>query len=254
MSSLILGGTVFLCLFGAAMFGMWLRSRLPDHHLSAESKDAIRLATAVVGTLSALALGLLIASAKSTYDSAETELKTSVGRVLLLDRVMAHYGRETAQARSLLRQLVMARVEQGWGYAANDEAAMDIAVDNAGIEPVQDLLRSLSPATDAQRWLQSRALEVSGQIAAAHWMLVETGSEGLPWAFLTILVFWLALLFATFGLLAPGNATIVVTLLVCSLSVAGAVFLVVDMAGPYLGLIYVSDAPLRAALDELGRK
>jgi hypothetical protein len=236
------------------MFGMWLRSRLPEHHLSGDSKDAIRLATAIVGTLSALALGLLIASAKSAYDSAETELKTSVGRVLLLDRVMAHYGPQTAGARSVLRQLVMARLEQGWGYAGNDEAATDIAVDSAGIEPVQDLLRALSPATDAQRWLQSRALEVSGQIAEAHWMLVETESEGLPWAFVTILVFWLALLFTTFGLLAPGNATIVATLLVCSLSVAGAVFLIVDMAHPYLGLIYVSDAPLREALDELGRK
>ena len=76
-------------------------------------------------------------------------------------------------------------------------------------------------------------------------MLLETGSESLPWALLMILVFWLALLFATFGLLAPGNATIIATLLVCSLSVAGAVFLIVDMAHPYLGLIYVSDAPLR---------
>jgi hypothetical protein len=253
MSSLILGGTVFICLFGAAMFGIWLRPRLPEHQLSAESRDAIRLATAVVGTLSALALGLLIASAKSTYDNAETELKTSVGRVLLLDRVMAHYGPETAAARSLLRQLVTARLQQGWGYAGNDEDATDIAVGDAGVEPVQDLLRALSPATDAQRWLQSRALEVSGQIAEAHWMLLDTGSEHLPSAFLMILVFWLALLFTTFGLLAPGNATIVATLLVCSLSVAGAVFLIVDMAHPYLGLVYVSDAPLREALDELGR-
>ena len=254
MSSLSLGAMVFLCLFGAAMFGMWLKSRLPDHHLTANSKDAIRLATAVVGTLSALALGLLIASAKSTYDNAETEMRTSVGRVVLLDRVMAHYGPETGQARSLLRQLVKARLDLGWGYASNDEAAMDIAVDNAGIEPVQEILRGLSPATNAQRWLQSRALDVSGQIAEAHWMLLDTGSESLPSAFLMILVFWLALLFATFGLLAPGNATIVATLLVCSLSVAGAVFLIVDMAHPYLGLIYVSDTPLREALDQLGRK
>jgi hypothetical protein len=254
MSSLTLGGIVFLCLFGAALFGMWLKSRVPDHHLAAESKDAIRLATAIVGTLSALALGLLIASAKSTYDDAETEMRTSVGRILLLDRVMAHYGPETAKARGLLRQLVTARLDQGWGYASNDEAAADIAVGNAGIEPVQDILRALSPATDAQRWLQSRALEVSGQIAEAHWMLVDTGSESLPWAFLMVLVFWLALLFATFGLLAPGNATIVATLLVCSLSVAGAVFLIVDMAHPYLGVIYVSDAPLREALDQLGQK
>ena len=253
MSSVVLGGIVFLCLFGATLIGMLLRSRLPDHHLSVESRDAIRLATAVVGTLSALALGLLVASAKSAYDNAEGELKTSVARIMLLDRVMAHYGPETAVARDLLRKLVMERLDQGWGSASARDTASETGVNDTGIEPVQDILRTLSPTTDAQRWLQSRALEVSGQIAEAHWMRLETGSEGLPWPFLTILVFWLAVLFATFGLLAPGNATVVLTLLVCSLSVAGAVFLIVDMAHPYLGLIYVSDAPLRAVLDQLGR-
>jgi hypothetical protein len=101
--------------------------------------------------------------------------------------------------------------------------------------------------------LQSRALEVSGQIAEAHWLLVEKGGEGPPWAFLAILVFWLALLFFTFGLLAPGNGTVVCILFVCALSVAGAVFLIVDMAHPYLGFIRVSDAPLRTALAHLGQ-
>jgi hypothetical protein len=91
LSSLALGGIVFLCLFGAALLGMLLRFRLPDHHLSTESRDTIKLATAIVGTLSALALGLLIASAKSAYDTAEAELSTSVAHILLLDRVMAHY-------------------------------------------------------------------------------------------------------------------------------------------------------------------
>ena len=172
---------------------------------------------------------------------------------MLLDRAMMHYGPETATARELLRTLVVARLDQGWGRGSEHAAAAETTADNTSIEPVQDILRALSPTTDAQRLLQSRALEVSGQIAEAHWMLLEPGSEGLPWAFLTILVFWLAVLFVTFGLLSPANATIVLTLFVCSLSVAGAVFLIVDMAHPYLGIIYVSDAPLRATLDQLGR-
>ena len=184
MSSVVLGGIVFLCLFGAALIGMLLRSRLPDHHLSVESRDAIKLATAVVGTLSALALGLLVASAKSAYDNAEGELKTSVARIMLLDRVMAHYGPETAAARGLLRKLVVARLDQGWGNASAHDAASETGVDDTGIEPVQDILRTLSPTTNAQRWLQSRALEVSGQIAEAHWMRLEKGERrpavGIP--------------------------------------------------------------------------
>lgn len=242
MSALTIGGIVFVFLSLAISMGMMLSLRLPHHHLGADSKDTIKLATAVVGTLSALALGFLIASAKTTFDLAEAELRTSVAQVVLLDRVMAHYGAETAGARQALAQLVEARLQQSGGEIAT-----------AGIEPVQDELRSLIPEVEAKRLLQSRALEVSGKIAEAHWLLVEQEGEEPPWAFLAILVFWLALLFFTFGLLSPRNATVVSILLVCALSVAGAVFLIIDMAHPYLGLIRVSDAPLRMALENLGR-
>jgi hypothetical protein len=101
--------------------------------------------------------------------------------------------------------------------------------------------------------VQNRALEISGEIAEARWMLTESQPEWLLGPFLLVMVFWLSLLFASFGLMAPANATVAVTLMICAMSVAGAVFLVVDMAHPYRGLIYISDAALRAALDRLGR-
>jgi hypothetical protein len=252
LSSITLGAIVFACLFGASLIGILVRNRLPPHHLDSESKDAIRLSTAVVGTLSALALGLLIASANNVYNNAEAELRTSVARVLLLDRVMAHYGPDTADARSRLHRLVENRLVQGWGTAAQ-QVGIDPYDEAQGIEPIQVELRNLTPATEPQRLLRARALEVSGQLAEAHWMLVESKSEGLPTAFLVILVFWLAWLFLTFGLQAPANPTVMGVMLVCSLSVAGAVFLVVDMAHPYLGVIHVSDGPLRAALAHIGK-
>ena len=253
MSSIALGTLVFICLFGASLIGIVVRNRLPDHHLDAESKDVIRLSTAVVGTLSALALGLLIASANNVYTNAESELRTSAARLLLLDRVMARYGPETADARRLLHRLVENRLVQGWGNAS-EQAGIEPYDENQGIEPIQGELRNLVPATEPQRLLQARALEVSGLLAEAHWMLVESRSEGLPTAFLIILVFWLAWLFLTFGLQAPANPTVIGVMLVCSLSVAGAVFLVIDMAHPYLGVVHVSDAPLRAALDHIASR
>jgi hypothetical protein len=253
VSSVVLGAIVFFVLCVATVAGMRARFRLPDHHLNLESKDVIRLATAVVGTLSALALGLLIASAKSTFDTADTEMRSSVARVLLLDRVMAHYGPETEEARQSLRTLVERRLERGWSVATTDQASGKFPGDYRDIEAVQDRLRELKPQTDAQRLLQGRALEISGEVAEAHWLLVETDSEGLPWAFLTILVFWLSLLFGTFGLQAPPNLTVFSILLICALSVAGAVFLIVDMANPYIGLIHISGDPLRAALLRLGQ-
>jgi hypothetical protein len=253
LSSIALGTLVFICLFGAALVGILVRDRLPAHHLDAESKDVIRLSTAVVATLSALALGLLIASANTVYNNAEAELRTSAARLLLLDQVMAHYGPETAGARSRLHRLVEYRLVQGWGTAA-DQAGNEPYDENQGIEPVQGELRNLVPATEPQRLLQARALDISGLLAEAHWMLVESSSEGLPTAFLVILVFWLAWLFLTFGLQAPANPTVIGVMLVCSLSVAAAIFLVIDMAHPYLGVIHVSDEPLRAALEHIASR
>lgn len=230
-----------------------MRSRLPDHHLNAESKDVIRLATAVVGTLSALTLGLLIASAKSSYDNAEVEMRTAAARVLLLDRVMAQYGPETDKARQLLRELIERRLSRGWTAETTDETSGNAPGEYQDIEAVQAVLRSLLPRGSVQHSLQARAVEVSGMMAEAHWLLVESGEEGLPWAFVTVLVCWLSLLFATFGLQAPANLTVLSILLVCALSVAGAIFLVSDMANPYVGLIRVSDAPLQSAIERLGK-
>ncbi|MBY3034405.1 DUF4239 domain-containing protein [Rhizobium leguminosarum] len=253
MGSLLVGGLVFVFLSMATSIGLIVRGRLPDHHLNAESKDVIRLATAVVGTLSALALGLLIASAKSSYDNAEVEMRTAAARVLLLDRVMAQYGPETDKARQLLRELIEKRLSRGWTAETTDETSGKAPGEYQDIEAVQADLRSLAPRDAVQHSLQARALEVSGMLAETHWLLVESGKEGLPWAFLTVLVCWLSLLFATFGLQAPANPTVLSILLVCALSVAGAIFLVSDMANPYVGLIRVSDAPLQFAIERLGK-
>jgi hypothetical protein len=174
-----------------------------------------------------------------------------MARLVLLDRVMARYGSDTNAARARLRTLVETRLSPAWG---GDASATYAGGEKTSIEPVQAELRALSPDTNAQRLLQSRALQVSGDIAEAHWMLTETGGDGLPWAFLAVLVFWLGLLFVTFGLLAPTNATVIGLLFACALSVAAAVFLIVDMAHPYIGIIHVSDAPLRTALEQLGQK
>jgi hypothetical protein len=248
MSALPVSLAVLVCLFGATLIGMAAARRLPHHHLGSESKDVIKLATAVVGTLAALALALLVGSAKATFENANAELRTSMARVVLLDREMARYGSDTGAARAHLRTLVETRLNEAW--TGNASAASE----KASIEPVQAELRALSPGTDAQKVVQSQALQVSSAIAEAHWLLTETVGEGLPWAFLAVLVFWLALLFVTFGLLAPINTTVIGLLFACAVSVAAAVFLIVDMAHPYIGLIHVSDEPLRTALAQLGQK
>ena len=252
MSALATSGTVAMCLAVAALAGLYLSRRLPDHHLSLELKDTIKLATAVVGTLSALALGFLIASAKTTFDNADNELRTSVAHIILLDRVMRQYGPETSPARAELAKIVKSRLDEHWGGHVSVQASTPNDGD-FGIEPVQAALRSLEPQSEVQTILKTRALEVSGVIAEAHWLLAERGNERLPTAFLIILVFWLSLLFLTFGLLAPKNGTVIGIVIICGFSVAGAVFLVIDMAHPYQGIVHLSDEPLRIAMERIGR-
>ncbi|CAH1670921.1 conserved membrane hypothetical protein [Hyphomicrobiales bacterium] len=249
MSPLAIGCIAFVFVFGGALAGMWLRSRLPEHHLGTESRDAIKLATAIIGTLSALALGLLIASAKRSFDDAGAERRTSAARVLLLDRVMAHYGPETQALRVSLRKLLAARLN-----AEEEAVSRDVSLaEGVDVEAIQDGLRSLTPQNEAQRLLQARALQVSGDIAEARWQRTETEVGGFPTPFLAVLILWFVLLFTSFGVLAPSNGTVVLTLLVCALSVSVALVLVIDMDHPYLGFIRVSDMPFRTALERLGQ-
>lgn len=249
MSPIGVGAIAFLCVFGGALLGMHLRSRLPDHHLGQESRDAIKLATAIIGTLSALALGLLIASAKRSFDEASADRRTSSARIVLLDRALAQYGPPTAELRANLKSIMQARLK-----AEQEAVNGDLSVnDGVEIEAAQQRLRNLVPQTEAQRALQQRALQLSGDLAEAQWIRTESEVGGFPTPFLAILIMWFTLLFASFGLLAPGNATVVATLFVCSLSVSAALVLIIDMDHPHLGFIRISEEPLRWALEQVGR-
>jgi hypothetical protein len=105
---------VLACVFGGALFGMFLRGVLPEQHLSADSKDTVRLGTGLIGTMTALLLGLLVASAKSFYDTQSSELTEMSAKIVLLDRVLAHYGPETKEVRDLLHGAVARTLDGLW--------------------------------------------------------------------------------------------------------------------------------------------
>jgi hypothetical protein len=250
MNSLSIGSTVFALVFGGALLGMQLGRILPQQHLGPDAKDVIKVSTAMVATLAALVLGLLTASASSALDSKETELRSMAGQVILLDRAMANYGPETAEARTLLRQLVIARVNQVWPEEAM--VAPDAISRGAGVEAVQQKLLALSPKSGAQRWLQSTALNATHDISTARWSVLEHIGSSIQWPLLVVVVFWLIIIFASFGLFAPRNASVTAMLFLAALSVAGAIYMILAMDQPYGGLLKLSSAPLRIALSELG--
>ncbi|MGD0232672.1 MAG: hypothetical protein ABSC19_20350 [Syntrophorhabdales bacterium] len=249
MGAIAISSIAFICMFGAALLGLFLRAVLPEHHLSADSKDVVKLGIGMIATLAALVVGLLISSAKGSFDTINSELRQAGAKITLLDRVMAKYGPETTEARALLRRTVVTGIKRVWPEDKTVSPA-----EPAGIEDVQDRLRELSPRNDAQRSLQSRAVQIASDLSEARWLLLEQQRDSsLPMPFLVILIFWLTVIFASFGLFSSPNATVIVILLVCALSAAGSIFLILELDRPAQGLIKVSDAPLRNALLHLGQ-
>jgi hypothetical protein len=255
VSPLAISLIVFGCIFGGTLLGMFLRAVLPEHHLSDQSKDVVKLGTGMIATLAALVLGLLIASAKGSFDTVNSGLIQASSKIILLDRVMAQYGPETREARDLQRRGVASVIELTWPKERTGQTearAIDPRTGQIGLEVVQDKLRQLSPQNDAQRYLQSRALQLSDDIAETRWLLIERrGQSSLPTPFLVMLVAWLVIIFFSFGLFSPRNATVIVVLLLCALSAAGSLYLIQELDSPYGGLMQVSSAPLRNALAQL---
>lgn len=252
MTALGVATIVFACVFAGVLFGMLLSRVLPKEHLSNDAKDVIKVTMAMIATLAALVLGLLIASAKNSLDDKENAVKSWASQIILLDRTLAEYGPETQEARDLLRQAVAMRVAQLWP-GSREKVSPEIITKGQGIEGVQRALFALTPKTDAQRWLQSTALQITNNIAAGRWLIAQQIASNMRWPFLIVLIFWLAVIFTSFGLFAPRNYVVVAALFVAALSVSGSIFLILEMDQPYSGFIKVRPDPLRSALDQLGR-
>jgi hypothetical protein len=253
MGAVAISLVAFACIFGGTLVGMFVSNILPEHHMSDESKDAVKMGIGMVATMAALVLALLIASAKGNFDTLSSGLRQTSSRVILLDRVMSQYGPETKEARELLRRSIASTIKRVWPEDRSGQAIAE-APGSIPMEAIQDQLHQLAPRNNAQRWLQSRALQISGDIAEGRWLIIEQlGQSSVPMPFLVMLVFWLTAIFAGFGLFSPRNAMVITVLLVCTLSAAGALFLILELDTPYAGLLKVSSAPLRIALAHLGQ-
>jgi hypothetical protein len=247
----IIGCIVLSCVFGGAIVGMFLHRILPEHHLSTESKDVIKLGMALTSTMSALVLALLIASAKTSYDAQRNELTQISATIILLDRGLAHYGPETAGARDVLRRYVAQMLDQLWSKG-NASAAPAEPTSALGAS-FYDKVEGLSPQNEVQRSLKAQALKMSVDLGQTRWLLFEQGGSSIPMPFLVLLIFWVTTIFLSFGLFAPPNATVIATLLLCSLSVSGAIFLILELDRPFAGVIQISSAPLSNAIAHLGQ-
>ena len=255
MNPTMISLTVFACTFGGALLGLWLRTALPKHHLDQESKDTVKVGIALIATMTALVLGLVTASAKSSFDAVESGVQQTAIETLTLDRTLAQYGPETKMIRTGLKFAVGARLEMIWPQNSSSPANLNPLQMGGGAnaETLVRVIRGLQPGNDTQRELQSEAVKQAETLLQARWMVLASVSSSIPVYFLVILVFWLTITFTSFGLFAPRNATVVTVLFVCALSVASAIFLVLEMDGPFEGLLRASPEPMRIALAHLNQ-
>ena len=221
MSAAATGGVVFACVFAGALLGILLRRVVPAHHLSEESRESVKVGMGLLATMAALVLGLLIASARSTYDTQSTELTQLAANVVLLDRLLAHYGPETKDARQLLRSAVVRMIDHTDAVKGSASSAMNPRT--AGAESFFDLIQALSPQTEDQRFLRAEAVKLSTDLGRTRWLMFVQGGSSTPLPFLEMLIFWLA-----------------------------AIFLIVELDEPFHGVIQVSREQLRTALANLG--
>ena len=251
MSAITISVVVFACVLCGALIGIFIHSLLPDEHVASDSKDAIRLGMGLVATTVALVLGLLISSAKSFYDSQNAELTQLAANIVSLDRILAHYGPEAGEARAALRSSVAHQVEITWPRDDSYKVHYQPTAERA--EAVLDAIQELSPTSDRQRALQTQALALAIQTGQTRGLMLAQRTASIPMPLLAMLVFWLIVLFMSFGLFARLNITVMLGLAFSAFAVSGAIFLILEMYQPYGGLIQVSSAPLRAALAQLGQ-
>ena len=253
MSPLSIASIVWGCSFGAAIIGMVLHVRLPDEHLDADAKDVVRLVMGLIATMAALVLGLLIASANTSYDRQSSELKALAANIVLLDRTLEFYGPSAKEARDGLRDVVQQTHDRVWSPEGVRPENLNSGATQNDVAANIKQLQILSPKTEMERTMQSRALQESESIEQSRLLMFEQSSGSIAWPFLTVLIFWICVLFLGFGLFARFNPTVTVALFVGALSVAGAIFLILELDDPYGGLMRISDEPLRNAMAQIDR-
>jgi hypothetical protein len=245
VAALLISLVAFALVFGGALLGMYFRNALPKDQLREDVKDFIKLGTGLIATMAALVLGLLISSAKSAFDTKSAQVKQIIADIVVLDLDLERYGPDAQNLRIMLRRAIPPMIDQIWNEG--DRAKLSpYSATVQGNEFVEKTLQ-LEPNNDLKHALQARVLNTAANLAQARLSLFTQSNDAIPAPFLVTLIFWLAIIFTSFGLFVRPNRTVLVVCFVGGLTVASAIFLILEMGQPFRGLMQISsEAPLHA--------
>lgn len=253
MNSIEWGLTSAACITTGTIIGLSIGAALPKDHVTSDSKDTLKITSGMIATLVALVLGLLVASAKSSFDTVNAESVASGSKLIFLDHLLARYGPETKPAREALKQSVAAGIDRMWPEEKTGMSGTQaLEKSGAGVEGVLEELDELTPATDAQRQIITQARQACSDLQLSRWLAIEQQQTTLPTTFLVVLLCWLSMLFISIGLFAPRNITVFMSMLFCAISFSTAIFLIVELSRPLDGIMKISSAPMRKVLEHLG--
>jgi hypothetical protein len=238
----------FACMFFGSLIALAVARILPERHVSKETQDVVKLGVGMIAAMASLILGLMTASVKGGYDSTDKDLHQYALHIIALDSSLRHYGPEAAGTRALVNNYTKTIVRETWPQLHTTPAPSTDLTSAQLLLKLDTAIRALSPTNDDQRELRQEAIARLNAIVITRWTVTEEGVTAIPVVFIAVLIVWLALIFASFGLFAPANAVVVVAMFLCSVSISGALFLIVEMGGPFDGVIQLQPTPLLDAL------
>jgi hypothetical protein len=251
MSIILIAVVLFAGLVGAALLGRHVHCYLPEDHLSADSRDAVKLAMGLVATMTALVLGLLVSSAKDGYDTKRSEVIQMAAKIAFLDRVLALYGPETAEARGELRAAITDAVWRIWPTDRSGSA--QLSPNQQAGDALYLVVQRLSPHDDTQRALKVQVETLMVDLGQLRLLLVAQSIPSISKPMLIILISWLVVIFFGFSLIAPPNATTTLALVASAFSVACAIFLILELDHPFGGVIHIPSEPITSVLTRLSK-
>jgi len=263
MTELIEAGIVLLILLGSTALGLIVQSLLGERHRGRETTELVRLVSAMLVTFTALVLGLLLTTVKSSFDRIDSQLKVFSAQLIQLDQSLRQYGGETDGVRVQLRSYAAAAIASTWAEEPKppgDYYPKVKPIGSSGFENpalgdmlagVDRTIRELAPADLLHRRIAAECIRQLERLTQQHWRFIEDSGRPVPVRFTIVLVFWLGIVFASFGLSAPRNMLAYTTIALAAVSIASAIYLILDLATPYGGMIATSSQAMRDALAHL---
>lgn len=251
MTPLLVAFVVALLMMAGAMGGALLRKHLPSKHFGQETMQVIKLGLGFLATLSALVMGLVISSSKASYDARVDMVHASAALIIQFDTSLRQIGPEADPIRLVLKDAVVATIGEIWGARRLVADHPEAVVTKRRVGQLERMLFALVVSDEMQRQAQANAFKLVAELARLNASAFTQHGSDVVMPLLVVVSCWMMLNVAGWNLFAPANRMVMAVNLVCALSVASAVFMILEMDQPFNGVISISEEPMRAALDRL---